>query len=627
MLIDPNNRLFDRVPTLYDSPYPGADIYADDAFKILMQRVQGQGGQTVGESILSQAGAQAWNRATQMLWKTKATIAGDLLGDTWSKVAWIDGRTDAVAGMLAEVAFAVTSDPDKLLAAMSNVAIDIALNAVSAIPVAGWIIGIVVGIGRALAALFRGAKDNAVPPEDRARLPWSVYNREIDQEWVRTFINIDAAGVDWTPMFAPPTDAIPWQLLPGVDKQGSRLGSVLAPFANKTVAYNGMYGCLPGTSASRASCSTAAARSRPPSSCASTTTARSSTATAISRRPAITSPPCSSSRGPPGSRSRPAARTPTRSIVCAWRSSGATGSRPSTPPRWSRATPITCCPTSRARSTANGGSARTPRASSCPRRTTARSSRSSPPRRSRPALWPRGSRGPSASTPMASSMESRSRMVTAVAPGKRTPKTGVYTAPPLSPWNGRSGTVCVGWPPADLLLSKYRRVDDAITTPAIKAVAQLQQRRLRASLDCAYVRPVAVKGAQAYAAFNDKALRDLCLDMRKRLLTHPARMEVEYETAREVDPEYADALKTAGVPTTPVQRAAAKMKLAGASTKPLDPAAPLPARPLPLQGGLPFDPNPEDKAGSSWLKPAIYGGAALVSTIAIAVGVARARST
>ena len=81
------------------------------------------------------------------------------------------------------------------------------------------------------------------------------------------------------------------------------------------------------------------------------------------------------------------------------------------------------------------------------------------------------------------------------------------------------------------------------------------------------------------------------------------------------------------MPTTPVQRAAARMKLAGGSAKPLDPAAPLPGKPLPLQGGLPFDPNPEDKAGSSWLKPAIYGGAALVSTIAIAVGVARARST
>ncbi len=247
MLIDPNNRLFDRVPTLYDSPYPGADIYADDAFKILMQRVQGQGGQTIGESIVSQAGAQAWNRATQMLWKPKAPTAGALLGGTWPKVAWTDDRTDAVAGMLAEVAFAATSDPTKLLQAMSNVAVDIALNAVSAIPVAGWIIGIVVGIGRALASLFRGARDNAVPPEDRARLPWSVYNREIDQEWVRTFINIDAAGVDWTPMFGPPTDAIPWQMLDGVDKHGNKLGKVLAPFANKTVAYNSMYGCIPGT--------------------------------------------------------------------------------------------------------------------------------------------------------------------------------------------------------------------------------------------------------------------------------------------------------------------------------------------------------------------------------------------
>ncbi|MBK8649739.1 MAG: hypothetical protein IPN16_25010 [Gemmatimonadetes bacterium] len=50
-------------------------------------------------------------------------------------------------------------------------------------------------------------------------------------------------------MFAPPTDAIPWQLLDGVDQDdpNNALGQVLAPFANKTVAYNGMYGCLPGT--------------------------------------------------------------------------------------------------------------------------------------------------------------------------------------------------------------------------------------------------------------------------------------------------------------------------------------------------------------------------------------------
>ena len=111
MIIDPNNRLFDRVPDIFNSPYPGADVYADDAFGTLLQRATGDSKQSVGEAIISQAGAQAWNQATQMLWKTKATIAGDLLGDVWSKVAWVNPKTDAIAGILAEVPFAVTADP------------------------------------------------------------------------------------------------------------------------------------------------------------------------------------------------------------------------------------------------------------------------------------------------------------------------------------------------------------------------------------------------------------------------------------------------------------------------------------------------------------------------------------
>ena len=88
MIIDPNNRLFDRVPEIFNSPYPGADVFADTAFKSLLQRTSGDAKQSVGEAILSQAGAQAWNQATQMLWKTKATLSGDLLANVWSKVAW-----------------------------------------------------------------------------------------------------------------------------------------------------------------------------------------------------------------------------------------------------------------------------------------------------------------------------------------------------------------------------------------------------------------------------------------------------------------------------------------------------------------------------------------------------------
>jgi hypothetical protein len=79
MLVSPNIRLFDRVPDLFTSPYPGADAYANDAFLMLLERATGEGSQTVGQALLTRAGAQAWNHATQMIWKIKATEVGDIL--------------------------------------------------------------------------------------------------------------------------------------------------------------------------------------------------------------------------------------------------------------------------------------------------------------------------------------------------------------------------------------------------------------------------------------------------------------------------------------------------------------------------------------------------------------------
>ena len=156
MIIDPNNRIFDRVPDLFVSPYPADEANVEAAFVALLERAKGSGPTTVGEDLLSQAGAESWNQATQLLWKKKATLSGDVLGEVWGKVAWINPKSDSIAGLLAEVPFGLTSDPTALLGAMASVAIDIALNAVTAIPVAGWIIGIVVGIGKALASLFKG---------------------------------------------------------------------------------------------------------------------------------------------------------------------------------------------------------------------------------------------------------------------------------------------------------------------------------------------------------------------------------------------------------------------------------------------------------------------------------------
>jgi hypothetical protein len=633
VLINPNSRLFDRVPDIFTSPFPGQDALADTAFTSLMQRLDGADQQTIGDAILSQAGAQAWNQATQMLWKTKATIAGDLLGDVWSKVASLLPGNGEIAGLLAEVPFTITADPMQLLGAMASVGIDLALNAISAIPVAGWIIGIVVGIGKALAALFKGLrKGDNVDPAQRARLPWGQYNRDIDQEWVRTFIKIDAAGVDWTPMFAPPTDAITWQLLDGVDKDDPKtvLGQVLAPFANKTVAYNGMYGCLPGTFRVAGLLQYRPRPQRPDNDLRfyndGTIIQQNGDFTQTGdffpalQQLAGTTWQQIAAGGPD------AYKVDCVKLESMWRdwfsalytSAMEQGYGTYILPYLAREVH------GEWRLGANASGILSPAGTDW---------------EPVPLVTPDTFKTGALATPKS---RTHCMYTDAMVNGKRVTsgdgsqrwtrdaKTGAFIAPPPSPFAGHKGRICVPWPPGDLLLSKYRRADDAIITPAVKAVAQLQRRRLSRSLDCAYVRPFAVGDRPAYAAFADKSLQAHCVEMRKRLLTHPARMQVEYETVRAVDPEYADALRGAGVPTTAAQRAAAMMKVTGfkAATQPLDPKEPPLGPPRPLQGGLPFDPTPDDaKDGRSWLGPVVLGGAALVTTIGLAIGVARSRRT
>ena len=627
MIIDPNNRIFDRVPDMFNSPYPGADVWADTAFTTLMQRTSG--GQSVGEAILSQAGAQAWNQATQMLWKTKATLGGDLLGDVWSKASWIDPKSDSITGLLAEIPFAVTSDPTRLLGAMASVAVDIALNAVSAVPIAGWIIGIVVGIGKALAGVFKGLRSgDSVAPEQRARLPWGAYNETVDQEWVRTFINIDAAGVDWTPLFAPPTDAIPWQLVDGVDKENSKniLGKILAPFANKTVRYSGMYGCLPGTFRV-AGLVQYRNWNQPPNS-----ELRYYNSGAIVQQhgeftqtgdyfPALqqlagTTWQQIAAGGPD------AYKVDCVKIERLWRdwfsalyeSAMEQGYGDYLLPYLARRVH------GEWRLGANASGIYRPMA---------------PNGKYVPLVTPGTFKDGLLAT---SKSRSQCWFADGETNGKRygyetaqqwpyDEKTGEFSAPPPSTMGNRSGNACVPWPPVELLLSQYKRADEVMTTPAAQAVAQLQRRRLSRSLDCAYVRPLAVDGRPAYAAFVDNtSLRDHCIDMRKRLLKHPARMGVEYETVREVDKEYAEALRESGIPTTAIQRGAMKFgnKLGAATSEPLDPKVPAPENPRPLMGGLPFDPGGGDEEkGRSWIGPALLGGAALATTIGIAIGVSR----
>jgi hypothetical protein len=380
----------------------------------------------------------------------------------------------------------------------------------------------------------------------RARLPWGQYNRDIDQEWVRTFINIDAAGVDWTPMFAPPTDAIPWQLLDGVDKEDPKnvLGQVLAPFANKTVAYNGMYGCLPGTFRVAGLLQYRGRPQRPDKELRFY-----NDGTIIQQNGDFTQtgdffPALQQLAG------------------TTWQQIAAGGPD---------AYKVDCVKlekhvarlVQRALHLRDGAGIRrlhaaVPRPRG-PRRVAPRRERLGhpQPRRDRLGTGPAGHAGDlqdrrPGDAEVAHDLPvhrrhgrreaGHQRRHGAPVDARREDRR-VHRAAALAV-GGPEGRICVPWPPGDLLLSKYRRADDAIITPRSRrsrssSAAPVSQPRLRLRPPDRGRRP------PAYAAFADKSLRAHCIEMRKRLLTHPARMQVEYETVRAVDPEYADALRDA----------------------------------------------------------------------------------
>ena len=633
MRLDPNSRIFDRVPDLFVSPYPGADAFADDAFQALLARSSESGlGGTVGAELLTQAGAKAWNQATQMLWKTKTTQVGDLVEGIWKKVAWVDSKRDSLAGVLAEVPFPLTTNPQELVGAIAGVALDLALDAVTAVPVVGWVVGVAVGIGRTLGPILAGLREPGPAAIAATRvLPWRRYTEELDEGIVRTFVQQTAAQVDWTPVFSPPTDPVPWSAADGLDDRGDKIGQVLAPFRSTTVAWNGGYGCLPGTFRV-AGILQHRHRPQPP-----TADLRFySDGTLIQRHGDYTQTgdyyPCLQQVAGTAWQQIAAGGPDTFKIDCLsletlWRD-------------W-----FTALYTSAIDQNLGdwllpylarhiqGEWRLGPSASGIPR-----------PEAADGTFAPLVTRATLRTGQLATAASRTACLYSDLAPADaprtqsghlptkwtRNPKTGDYIAPPVDPRaaRGRDHT-CIPWPPGDLLLATYARADDRIALPAIRAVAKLQRARLARSLDCAYVRPDPVGDKPAYAAFRDPALRQLCLDMRKRLLTHPTRMLIEYETARDVDPEFAAALRAAGIPTTPAQRAAAKFKIrAPEAAEPLDERIPPAGDPVEPQGGIPFDPEPEDPTQPSrarWLGPAILGGAAVAATIAVAVGITRRR--
>ena len=247
VFIPKGSQVFDQLPDEFQSFFPSEQSLADGKLASVLER---SGGST-GADLMTQIQAQSVTQGLQLVMRAKAVYAGDFLSEKMPQiVSFADDNfgLKVPQGLFASVPFPATVLEDPLLNAMAGVGLKLALDAVSAIPVAGKIIALVVNIGMALAKLFgAGEKDPEVPP---LLLPWTKYQRDPDEDLINKGLMTTASSVDWTQIWLPALDGT-WSYEHAADSQGKEMpgARVYAALVGKTVGWSKGtgFGALPNT--------------------------------------------------------------------------------------------------------------------------------------------------------------------------------------------------------------------------------------------------------------------------------------------------------------------------------------------------------------------------------------------
>ncbi|MFY0531718.1 hypothetical protein [Nannocystis pusilla] len=199
MLLNPNLEIFRNVPESFVSPFASADSRLSQKYQAIAKAAgDAKNLLSIGERLLCQQQAQAWRDGLALINYAKATAVGDILMDALPKVAWVSKNVPA--GLFAKVAFPQSTDPARLAEALINVALDIAIAAISSVPIVGQILGAVVQVARFIYRIFTTPKE----AEPELLLPWSDYSENVDEDLVRHFLwQTYGQGVDWTPIWLP----------------------------------------------------------------------------------------------------------------------------------------------------------------------------------------------------------------------------------------------------------------------------------------------------------------------------------------------------------------------------------------------------------------------------------------
>jgi len=635
MILNPNLEIFRNVPPTFASPFPSNDSRLSQKYDAIARAAgDAKNLASIGERLLCQQQAQAWRDGLALVNYVKATAIGDILNDSLSKIAWVS--KSGPAGLFAKVAFPQTTDPNKLGEALALVALDVAIAAISSIPIVGQILGAVVQVARFLYRIFTAPKES----EPELLVPWSTYSGNLDEDIVRDFLwKYFGQGVDWTAIWLPPYEHASWELHKAArDGKEYKGGQVWAPLIGGEIPYaQGQLGCIPNT------VRVAGHLQRIPGGAPVEALRRHWLAWGeISWGGIVTNvgdffPSTGQVAGGmwkqaecPGSPDM--YKVDARAIKSAWEDyfgeffdSGF----------------------SLYKDDASIGEILAPYIcvvlGNQPRLGIPNMMRPHPAPFVTPSIFKKGPGTPETWTdclfveedlpqklpdwphdrvndknarlpaeapdPYRSSHYNDANNYTTTYWWKAIARGGSTALSSLK--KPEAGYRCVSWPTGAERITAYQRPEAAIIGPACDHLIKMQERCLERTLVCAYVRPEDVDGLEAHGAFRkNKALRDRCKQVRSTLLKHDARYRVNLKDAETADPAFAQKLRESGVNNSISQMS---KHLGRFSAGISDDDTPPPPPPEPA-GGLPFGDlggPPEDE--SRWKVAAAAGGAAAVA--------------
>lgn len=659
--------VFARVPPWFSSKFPSDAVQFDGQVSTLYADLTKR-----SPTLLTQLQSSNILGGLQLVTQYKAVYAGDFLMSMMpsliSSTTGYGGKS-IVQGLWGQVSFPASISADDIRDAMVQTGLNIALQAISAVPVIGRFAGLFVNIGMALAELLGANEaDPAIPP---LLVPWIKYSKDTDEELVQTFlVNVFAQDVDWTNIWRPALKGT-WRYERAANEQGQEMpgARVFAPLDkhNEVGWTPSGLGAIPNTMRQAAPVQTIEdVRLR---NLAYQGFADAKSEYERRRRYAYNAEGVYVELERPPKIIDTGAYKPAFAGIAGqmWQQVAQRGNPDMYKVRadvvrdewqdywgeffeggfaalkaaqkasdreamwvWAALTPYICLVQQQGKKVVlgmpgidrpHGGVLVTPRIFEPGHGPATIATRTG-------ALYLEADLGGGRTDQVESQLFEEGQQVDMAVLDAGPPWTTkvIRSAKLVAPGTVLKGRkiYAVPWPTGEELLSYYQPPDVAITTPACNALRKRQRWCLERTLVCAYVRPVDADGRKAYAAFADDQLRKDCLELRELLLKHPARYAVNLTDVRAIDEPYAQRLQASGVNQTGFG-----LKLAPGEIPPLTeqgdpdpPPADDPADGLPFDqsfldlGGGPRRKGRDDAGGSAW--PYLVGGTVVVAGAAAA---------